>query len=191
MLSCCSLGNAMQAGAALKVFAVHIAELYAASAGSRSDIALSGVDSLTEREAGADARCCAAGQDRWRRPWRGINRTESVPSAKSRCAAYCSSRAEGTTLLCRPRLLVPSKTWPTLLVMPLYDPATAVKDSTCLSLLQALHGTLAKTNSQATARFVELQQMKLELLQRQAALSPHASAYSSLVRSAAVLIILL
>ena len=33
--------------------------------------------------------------------------------------------------------------------------------------------------------------MKMELLQRQAALSPHASAYSSLVRSAAVLMILL
>ena len=64
--------------------------------------------------------------------------------------------------------------------------ATALEDSMCLSLLQALHGTLAKTNSQATARFIELQQMKMELLQRQAALSPHASAYSSLVRAATV-----
>ena len=69
------------------------------------------------------------------------------------------------------------------LVLLLSDPATAVGDSTRLSLLQALHGTLAKTNSQATARFIELQQMKMELLQRQAALSPHASAYSSLVRA--------
>ena len=143
----------------------------------------------TEREAGADKRCCAAGQDRWRRLWGGISRTGSVPSAGSRCAAQLNPQAmQGAPLGCA--------------ALGCWSPAnsgmhfwccsaTAVEDSTCPSLLQALHGTLAKTNSQATARFIELQQMKMELLQRQAALSPHASAYSSLVRAAAVPLTLL
>ena len=51
MLPCCTLGNAMQARAALKVPAVHIAELYAASAGAQSGVALSGVGAL-DREGG-------------------------------------------------------------------------------------------------------------------------------------------